>query len=133
MRKNRRDNNSFAQDEKEAKIKELQLQIAANLWFQSFAQLIEAAAVTKLFYLDEQAPGGEEIVQGVWVQAIGQIIESIGVSEQLLSEDGPLHLRGMRTATTGDWLQSIGAAVEAAGGERVLRDAILKDGNGFVP
>lgn len=120
-------------NEKEILIVKYKKQIAANIWFQAFAQISEAWLVTKLFYLEDQVPGSHEIVYGIWLQGIGQLIEAIGVSEQLLATDNPALFKGQRTAINGDWMQSIGAAVEATGGEIVLRDSIMKDGDGFVP
>lgn len=118
--------------DKEAEIKELRLQIATSLWFQSFAELIEASAVTKLFFLEERVPGGEEVVQGVWIQVIGQIIETIGVSQQLLSDDTSAIFKGQRTVINGDWMQGIGAILEATGEEQSLRDALRRKENDLV-
>lgn len=123
----------FDKEAKDREILKLKQQIAANLWIQVFAQLAEASAVTRLFHLEDKVPGAGEIVQGVWIQAIGQLIEAIGVSGQIFTENQQQLLTWQRTAINGDWLQSIGATVEAAGGEMVLRDDILKNGDGFIP
>lgn len=123
----------FDNGENNGEILQLKQQIAANLWIQVFAQLAKAAAVTKLFHLEDKVPGSEEIVQGVWIQAIGQLIEAIGVSGQLFTDGSQKFLTWQRITINADWLQSIGAAVEAAGGEVVLRDEILKNGEGFIP
>lgn len=120
-------------EENNKEIVKLKQQIAANLWIQVFAQLAEASAITKLFYLEDNGPGAGEIVHGVWIQAIGQLIEAIGVSGQLFTDHQQQLMAWQRTAINGDWLQSIGATVEAAGGEMVLRDDILKNGDGFIP
>jgi len=123
--------------EKEDQQKEMKLalekQVEVSVWFQFFALLSEAIAATKLYDLDEKKPGSQDIVTGIWIQVIGQLIEAIGVTQQIQAKDNKSTLSGQRTAINGDWLQSMGAAVEAAGGERFIRDEIARDIEGFVP
>lgn len=121
------------EEERERRILKLRQQVVANVWIQAFAGLAEAAAVTKLFYLEEQVPGSLEIVHGVWIQVIGTLLEAVGLSEQLLTEDESEFFYGQRHAVTGDWIQSIGGIVEAIGGERVLQDAMRKSLDGLTP
>lgn len=115
------------EEEKNLEILRLKQQVAINLWIQAFAQISEAIAVTKLFYLEEQEPGSQEILHGVWVQVIGQFAEATGVTLQLLFTDNLSLLKGQRIATLGDWLQSIGAAVEGVGGEKSIQNFISEE------
>jgi len=123
----------LTEEEKELRILRLRQQVVANVWIQAFAGLAEAAALTKLYYLEEQVPGTLEIVQGVWIQVIGTLLEAIGLSEQLVTEDESAFFYGQRHAVTGDWIQSLGGIVEAIGGERVLQDAMKKNLEVLVP
>lgn len=121
------------EEEKNIRILKLRQQVVANVWIQAIAGLSEAAAVTKLYYLEEQVPGSLEIVHGVWIQVIGTILEAIGLSEQLVTEDDSEFFYGQRHAVTGDWIQSLGGIIEAVGGERVLQDAIRQRDEDLVP
>jgi hypothetical protein len=56
----------------------LEKQVEASLCIQFFALLTEAIAVTKLYKLEEKRPGSQDIITGIWIQVIGQLIEAIG-------------------------------------------------------
>jgi hypothetical protein len=118
---------SVNEEEKNLEILRLKQQVAVNLWIQAFAQISEAIAVTKLFLLEEQEPGSQEILHGVWIQVIGQFAEATGVTLQLLVTDNLSLLKGQRIATLGDWLQAIGAAVEGVGGEKSIQHFISEE------
>ncbi|AYA74386.1 hypothetical protein DOE78_02370 [Bacillus sp. Y1] len=55
---------------------------------------------------------------------IGQFAEDVGVTLQLLFTDDLSLFRGQRMATTGDWLQSIGAEV---GGEIAIQSGTSEE------
>jgi hypothetical protein len=118
---------SVNEEEKNLEILRLKQQVAINLWIQAFAQFSEAIATTKLFFLEEQEPGSQEILHGVWIQVIGQFAAASGVTLQLLVTDNLSLLKAQRIATLGDWIQSIGGAVEGVGGEKSIQHFISEE------
>ncbi|WP_421382923.1 hypothetical protein ACOJQI_01670 [Bacillus salacetis] len=119
---------SQKQDAKEEMILKIEKQIAAALWVQSIAQIIEAVLVLKLYLLKEESEGETKVALGVWTQTIGQIIETIGVTKQIGELDREILKEAQRISIIGDILQSAGAAIEVLGGKQ-----ILVEDDGFIP
>ena len=63
-----------------------------------------------------------KIETGLWVQTIGQIIETLSVSKQVSLSDNRSILNAQRMVILGDLLQSAGAATEAKGGIEILSE-----------
>lgn len=109
-------------------------QVALGIWIQAIGQLIELAGLEKLNRLSENSnePGEVQILSGAFLQTLGLIFEGIGVSNQLSVENSDLIIKAQKLAITGDWLQSVGAALEAVGGTEVLMKETT-NGKLFVP
>jgi hypothetical protein len=116
------------QPEKEEMIAKIEKQIAAALWVQSIAQIVEAVLVLKLYLLKDESEGEKKVANGVWIQTIGQIIETLGATRQLGDLDFATLKEAQRITIIGDALQSAGAAIEVIGGKQVL----VED-DGFIP
>ena len=51
---------------------------------------MKALYITKIFLKSEKDridPNEKQIVQGVWIQTIGQFVEAVGVTEEALSSE----------------------------------------------
>jgi hypothetical protein len=116
-KKNPQSNRASKNEELKAAIEK---QIEAMQWIQAVAVFTEAILVSKLYTLKEDFDGERNIVIGIWIQTIGQLIESTGVSKQIRTNDEIEIIRGQKMLVTGDFLQAIGAALQAIGGEELL-------------
>lgn len=124
MNKNSKNNN----DQKNNLIKKLEKEVALGLWIQVIGQLIELKGLSGIFQLEEDPnPVGEQqILTGVWIRTIGQLLEAISVSRQINETDLIKLLQEQKLAITGDFLVSIGAAIEVVGGIHVLEEESYK-------
>lgn len=111
----------------------LERQIAVTIWIQAIGQIMEAILVMKLLSISEKTEGEQTLATGVVIQMIGQIVESIGVTKEVTKRAPGVLPEAQGIAITGDWLQSIGAAIEAIGGEMVLEDELQGGRPEFVP
>ncbi|WP_053365898.1 DUF6944 family repetitive protein [Bacillus sp. FJAT-27245] len=122
---------------REKELEELKLtlekQIAISIWIQAIGQIMEAILVLKLLAISEKTEGEQTLATGVVIQMVGQIVESIGVTKEITQQAPGVLPEAQRIAITGDWLQSIGAAIEAIGGEMVLTEEQQAGRTGFVP
>jgi len=122
---------------REKELEELKLslekQIAAAIWIQAIGKIAEAILVLKLLALGEDSAGEQTVATGVFVQMIGQIIEAIGVTKQVSIPTQEVLGEAQKIVVTGDWLQSLGAAIEATGGGIVIADEQMTLRPGFVP
>ncbi|WP_059173843.1 hypothetical protein [Bacillus sp. FJAT-27445] len=73
------------------------------------------------------------MAKGVLIQMFGQITESIGVTKEITRQAPGILPEAQSIAITGDWLQSLGAAIEAMGGEMVLTEEKQSGRPKFVP
>lgn len=112
----------------------IEKEVAFGIWIQAIGQLIELAGLEKLSQLEgnTNSLGEREILSGAFLQTLGLIFEGIGVSNQIAVNDDQLILGAQKLAITGDWLQSIGAALEAIGGTELLYEEPAL-GKLFVP
>lgn len=102
----------------------LEEQIATLQWIQAAAVLTEAVLLSKLYSLKENVEEGEDkILTGIWVQTLGQLTEALGVTQQINTTDKSSIFKAEKTAVTGDLIQSIGAGLQAWGGEELLKAA----------
>ena len=102
----------------------LEEQIATLQWIQAAAVLMEAVLLSKLYSLKENVEEGEDkILTGIWVQTLGQLMEALGVTQQINTTDKSSIFKAEKTAVTGDLIQSIGAGLQAWGGEELLKAA----------
>lgn len=102
----------------------LEEQIATLQWIQAAAILTEAVLLSKLYSLKENVEEGEDkILTGIWVQTLGQLMEALGVTQQINTTDKSSIFKAEKTAVTGDLIQSIGAGLQAWGGEELLKAA----------
>ncbi|WP_409290013.1 hypothetical protein [Peribacillus sp. SCS-37] len=69
-----------------------------------------------------ESTGEKQIISGVWFQTIGHILEAVSVTNQIGLTDTARLLEEQKTAIAGDVLVSLGAAIEAAGGLKVLKE-----------
>ncbi|MBT2692831.1 hypothetical protein [Bacillus sp. ISL-55] len=107
---------------KEEMIAQIEKQISVSLFVQAAAQITEAILLSRLYALRDETEGESEIITGVWVQSIGQTIEALAVSKEL-STFNQQELRELqKIIVSSDFLQSIGAAIEGAGGIKVLKE-----------
>ncbi|HWO97728.1 MAG TPA: hypothetical protein VNM45_15615 [Bacillus sp. (in: firmicutes)] len=115
----------------------LEKQVAAGVWIQVIGQLVEVISLSKLLLLSENVPSDSEkkAFYGVCIQAIGQLLEAAGVSQQLSTTNVESLIEGQEITITGDWLQAIGAAVEATGAAGILKEEIenIENVRGFIP
>ncbi|MBN6887453.1 hypothetical protein ACUXCC_005403 [Cytobacillus horneckiae] len=116
----------------EEEIRSIESNIAITQWIQLVGVLSEAVLLTKLYNLKDgqnlNSNGEGKILSGIWVQTIGQLAEATGVTKQLESLDDLTLLKFQEIAVAGDLLQSIGAGLQAIGGEQILAE----DGIGNV-
>ncbi|KRG08009.1 hypothetical protein ACA29_24955 [Lederbergia galactosidilytica] len=104
----------------------LEEQIATLQWIQAAAVLTEAVLVSKLYSLKDNVEGEDKILTGIWVrvQTLGQLTEALGVTQQINTTDkSSIFKAAEKTAVTGDLIQSIGAGLQAWGGEELLKAA----------
>ncbi|ASV68511.1 hypothetical protein MKX67_18860 [Cytobacillus sp. FSL W7-1323] len=120
--------NSTDKSEKsvEEKIKNIESNIVITQWIQVVGVLSEAVLLTKLYLLKDNdninLTGEGKILSGIWVQTIGQLVEATGVTKQLETLDDLTLLKFQEIAVAGDLLQSIGAGLQAIGGEQILAE-----------
>lgn len=114
-------------DEKKDLKKNIEKQIEAAVWLQTFGLIAETILTSKLLSLDEEDMDGEQdVFTGILVQAIGQLFQSIGVSQQISAIDKELFINGQKIEVTGNFIQLIGVAMTAFGGERELLEELQK-------
>ncbi|MBU5266844.1 hypothetical protein [Virgibacillus proomii] len=107
--------------------KNIEKQIEAAVWLQTFGLIAETILTSKLLSLDEEDMDGEQdVFTGILVQAIGQLFQSIGVSQQISAIDKELFINGQKIEVTGNFIQLIGVAMTAFGGERELLEELQK-------
>ncbi|MED1604033.1 hypothetical protein P4U90_01740 [Cytobacillus kochii] len=110
----------------EEKIKNIESNIVITQWIQVVGVLSEAVLLTKLYKLKDSdninSTGEGKILSGIWVQTIGQLAEATGVTKQLETLDELTLLKFQEIAVAGDLLQSIGAGLQAIGGEQILAE-----------
>jgi hypothetical protein len=106
------------------KIIELEKEVALGLWIQVIGQIIEIRGLTGLLNIetDTDSVGERQILSGVWIKTIGQLLEAVSVSSQIGEKDTIKLLQEQKVAITGDFLVSIGAAIEVLGGIRTLEE-----------
>ncbi|MBM7694641.1 hypothetical protein JOC77_004116 [Peribacillus deserti] len=103
---------------------ELEKKVVLGLWLQLVGSVIEAIALSDLLKIskDPDNPGENQVVAGVWIQTIGQILETISVTNQIFITDKQELINQQKVAITADILNSLGAAIEAAGGIKVVTE-----------
>jgi hypothetical protein len=106
-------------DKKEL-ITSIEKRIAICQWIQAGAVFTEAILLTRLYFLNEETTGEQKILAGIWTQTIGQLIEAYGVTKQINNLNKFSLLEAQKLSVTGDILQSLGAGLQAIGGEEIL-------------
>jgi hypothetical protein len=126
--KNKSNNRQGFNDKKSKKILELKKEVELGLWIQVIGQIIEIKGLSGLLYLEEDATatGEQQILTGVLIKTIGQLLEAISVSSQIRETDLIKLLQEQKLAITGDLLVSIGSAYEVAGGIHVLQEETIE-------
>ena len=126
--KNKSNNRQDFDDKKSKKILELEKEVELGLWIQVMGQIIEIKGLSGLLHIEEDAnsTGEQQILTGVLIKTIGQILEAISVSSQIGETDIIKLLQEQKLAITGDLLVSIGSAYEVVGGIHVLQEEIVK-------
>ncbi len=95
-------------------------QVAVAQWIQAFGVFYEAILLSKLYSFTEESGGDTKIIIGIWVQTLGQLVEASAVSAQLTALSESALLKAQQFAVSGDLLQSVGAGLQAIGGEEIL-------------
>ncbi|MBT2678530.1 hypothetical protein J7E38_05915 [Bacillus sp. ISL-35] len=108
---------------KEEKIAQIEKQISVSLFIQAAAQISEAILLSRLYALRDATEGEGDIVAGVWLQSIGQTIEALAVSKELSTLNQEELRELQKIIISSDFIQSLGAAIEGAGGIKVLKEA----------
>ncbi|WP_206763779.1 hypothetical protein [Cytobacillus firmus] len=75
----------------------------------------------------------KKILNGVWLQTIGHILIAISVSRQIRETDKIKLLEEQKTAIVGDFLVSLGAALEGIGGLQAMEEGISNNIYSIVP
>ncbi|MCM3125189.1 MULTISPECIES: hypothetical protein [unclassified Mesobacillus] len=114
---------------KEELIAQIEKQISISLCIQAAAQITEAVLLSRLYALKDDKDGESEIIAGVWIQSIGQTIEALAVSKELTTFNQDELRELQKIIISSDFIQSIGAAIEGAGGIKVL----TKTTESFIP
>lgn len=114
----------MAENQKDERILALEKEVAFGLWTQVVGQIIELKGLSELIEVEnnQNSLGEREILTGVWIRTIGQIIEAISVSTQLRETNKARLIEEQKFAIAGDFLVSIGAAIEVIGGVHVLQE-----------
>ncbi|MGJ7913142.1 hypothetical protein [Neobacillus sp. LXY-1] len=110
------------------KILGLEKQVSLGLWIQVAGNILELTGLLGIQHLEEDAnPKGEQqILTGVWAKTIGQILEAISVSRQIGETDKTKLIEEQKVAIAGDFLVSLGSAIEVIGGLQVLEEELVK-------
>lgn len=89
--------------------------VATGVWIQLVGQLVEAASFSKIIHEkgDEATDIEKGILLGIWISTIGTFLEAIGVSQQLTESSPERLLQAQRLSASGNWVQALGAGVEA--------------------
>ncbi|NMD71245.1 hypothetical protein HHO41_13140 [Bacillus sp. DNRA2] len=116
------------QDFSDKKILELEKEVELGLWIQVIGQIIEIKGLSGLLHIEEDTNsiGEQQILTGVLIKTIGQILEAISVSSQIGEIDIVKRLQEQKLAITGDFLVSIGSAYEVVGGLHVLQEETVE-------
>ena len=104
------------------KLNDIKKQLVDVAWIHVIVQIYEGILFTQLVQLSPESEGESIILTGVWVKAIGYIVEAIAVSNQI--NDTPDRLYWLNLAVTGDSIQTIGASLETAGGLQVISEEV---------
>ncbi|WP_082232132.1 hypothetical protein [Halobacillus massiliensis] len=109
--------------------RQLEENIAYGSILKAAGQLWMAINLTKLYSIQEERDGklssaDEGILLGVWVQAIGEIVGTVGVVAEVSTDDPQKEIRADIIAANGSYLQSIGAGIEAINSTRAIREEI---------
>ncbi|WP_018662817.1 hypothetical protein [Heyndrickxia acidiproducens] len=114
--------NMVDQEEKnEELIIKLKKQVAVGVWLQFTGHLIELLGLYELLQLNGEISEGDiQIVSGSLIGTIGDLVEAIAVTSQILTKDKERLIDEQKLAITGDSLVSLGSAFEAIGGMKVL-------------
>jgi hypothetical protein len=80
-----------------------------------------------------QIPLPKKILNVVWLQTIGHILIAISVSRQIRETDKSKLLEEQKIAIAGDFLVSLGAALEGIGGLQAMEEEISNDNFSLVP
>ena len=112
--------------------------VASGVWIQLVGQIVEAVSLSKLIHSKgEEATELEKgILLGVWISTIGTFLEAIGVSQQLTETSPEKTLQAKRIAASGNWVQALGAGVEATNETAEIRQeeaGVLPPSTTFIP
>lgn len=131
MNNNDNEKNNDVENERIA----IEKQLAFGIWVQAVGQVMELVGLIRLSLLDEDlgTVAMTEVLSGASIQTIGTFFEAIGVSNQISNPDNESRFDAQVLAVTGDWLQSVGAALEAMGGSDEILIEQQQNGRLFVP
>ncbi|OCA84161.1 hypothetical protein A8F94_15680 [Bacillus sp. FJAT-27225] len=109
---------------KSAEVLRYEKEVALGLWVQVVGQLIELKGLSGLLQLEKDVnlTGEQQILTGVSIRTIGQLLEAISVTKQIYETDILRLLQEQKIAIAGDILAAIGSALEAGGGLQVLNE-----------
>jgi hypothetical protein len=115
---------NYSNSKKSSIVLQLENQVAIGLWIQVIGQIIEANGLSALIKVERDAntAGERQILSGVWIRLIGQILEAISVSNQINETDKTRLIEEQKIAIAGDFLASLGSAIEVIGGIEVLHE-----------
>ncbi|WP_243296556.1 DUF6944 family repetitive protein [Bacillus litorisediminis] len=84
---------------------------------------MEAILLSKIASISEEVrsdPNERQIIQGAWFQTIGQFMESMGATQQVMTTDENIRKETQKITTLGDWIQAVGTVLEAHGGSQII-------------
>jgi hypothetical protein len=121
---NQRNSTKNSNSKKSSIVLQYENQVAIGLWIQVIGQIIEANGLSGLLEveIDANSAGERQILSGVWIRLIGQILEAISVSSQINETDKNKLIEEQKIAIAGDFLASLGSAIEVIGGIEILRE-----------
>ncbi|PFP30889.1 hypothetical protein COJ96_02705 [Bacillus sp. AFS073361] len=127
-----------SQSDNEEVIAQLEKQVSIAVWIQFIGQIMEAFYLSKIMLVSEEVrenANERQILLGAWIQTAGQLFEGVGTTKQLYTdEEKSLTLEAQRVTNFGDWLQSVGVALEANAGTQIILEEIRKaEEEEFIP
>ncbi|WP_258833391.1 hypothetical protein [Peribacillus frigoritolerans] len=114
-------------DDKEL-LSKLKKQASVAAWIKFIGAIMEAIISSEIFLIVEaesesksaSEPNERQVIQGLWIQTIGQFFDSVGITKQAITNDETKILEASEISNFGDWIQTVGGIVEAYAGKQAI-------------